>query len=771
MKHIYYALRVLPREMGANVTKVISLSLGLIVGILLFSQIAFELSYERCYPDAERLVLVGCRTTNLSTGEVVRHGDSGMDYTVFAPVAAALAQDLPELVEHASCVCAIQERNVYYEDRLLKDAGYIFADTCFFRTMGIPVLKGNEKDLIMPGSVFVSERFAREVFGNADPVGKTLSMGRKIELTVRGVYKDVPENTILTHDFVVSVHRDGGYMYGNGWKGNDVFNAFLRLRSASDIDRLNARIQSAIERYTPGQYAGWKMDFSVTPIVKLHLEDASVRKRLFIYGFLGFSIFFTAIMNYILISVSALGRRAKSVGVYKCSGAGSADIFGMFLAETGVLVLVSVLLSFLCIYNARTLIEDLLSVKLSSLFAWETMWVPALVVVTLFVLAGCVPGHLFSRIPVTQVFRRHTDGKKGWKRSLLFVQFMGASFVMGLLLVAISQYRHLMSRDMGIDVPGLVEAGNNIPEEMAENVKEALARQPMAEGVTVSTHSVLGQYWTQGLMSNDGRRLATLNLNYCRFNYPEVMGIGIVEGTSFRKEEDILVNEELVRLMRWTDGAVGKKLNGLNGTITGVFRDIRNESFYGGQSPIALIAGEKASLVFNVRLKEPYDENLRRLNRYMEETYPLAGLNFMSVDSMLKDIYKPVYRFRNSVWITSGFILLIIVMGLIGYVSDETRRRSKEIAVRKVNGAEVGDVLRLLVRDILYVSVFAVLIGTVASYVVGKAWLSQFAEHIRLHPLLFAGTALFILLLAVVCVVLKAWRIARENPVNSIKAE
>lgn len=155
----------------------------------------------------------------------------------------------------------------------------------------------------------------------------------------------------------------------------------------------------------------------------------------------------------------------------------------------------------------------------------------------------------------------------------------------------------------------------------------------------------------------------------------------------------------------------------------------------------------------------------------MEETYPLAGLNFTSVDSMLKDIYKPVYRFRNSVWITSGFILLIIVMGLIGYVSDETRRRSKEIAVRKVNGAEVGDVLRLLVRDILYVSVFAVLIGTVASYVVGKAWLSQFAEHIRLHPLLFAGTALFILLPAVVCVVLKAWRIARENPVNSIKAE
>ena len=128
----------------------------------------------------------------------------------------------------------------------------------------------------------------------------------------------------------------------------------------------------------------------------------------------------------------------------------------MFLAETGILVIFSVLLSLLLIVNAHEIIEDLLSVRLSSLFAWETLWVPLLTIVILFLLAGGIPGRLFSRIPVTQVFRRYSDGKTGWKRSLLFIQFTGVSFVLGLLLVTLLQYNHLMSRDMGINVPGLV---------------------------------------------------------------------------------------------------------------------------------------------------------------------------------------------------------------------------------------------------------------------------------------------------------------------------
>ena len=143
-----------------------------------------------------------------------------------------------------------------------------------------------------------------------------------------------------------------------------------------DIDKVNADIQRVIGKYTDLEYDGWKIEFSVLPLVKRHLASPDVQKRLVIYGFLGFAIFFVAIMNYMLISIATLSRRAKGVGVHKCNGASSTHIFRMFMAETGILVILSVLLSFLLIINARGLIEDLLSVRLSSLFTWETLWVP-----------------------------------------------------------------------------------------------------------------------------------------------------------------------------------------------------------------------------------------------------------------------------------------------------------------------------------------------------------------------------------------------------------
>ena len=772
MRQIYYSIRTLLHERTLNIVRVLSLSLGLTVGILLFSQIAFEMSYEKCYPEAENLIMARIAAQNMTTGEV--QGDDGMnyDYTVCDPVAFTLAQDMPEEIESATCVLPFQFYHIYKEDKLLSKANYMMVDTCFFETMGIPVLKGNAKDLIISNSVFVSEHFARETFGSTDPIGKTLSADKQLELTIRGVYKDIPENSMLSRDFVITVHRDGRYASGNGWNGNDVFYAFARLRHASDIDKVNSKIQQVMAKYSPLQWDDWKLEYSVVPLSERHLDSADTQKRLMIFGFLGFSVFFVAIMNYMLISIATISRRAKSVGVHKCSGASSGNIFGMFLAETGVLVLLSVLFSFLLIINMGELIEDLLGTSLASLFAWDIIWIPLLTVVVLFLLAGGIPGKLFSRIPVTQVFRHYTDGKRGWKRSLLFVQFTGTSFVLGLLLVTLLQYSHLMNGDMGIKIPGLVEAETWMSGETVEHVKDELLRQPMVDGVSASTHSVLGEYWTRGLIGNDGKRIATLNFNMCDYDYPNVMGIRITEGTTIKKKGDLLVNKELVRLMKWTDGAVGKSVSGVEGTIVGVFDDIRNRSFYSSQSPIALIADkESANHTINVRLKEPYDENLKRLNECVAKTFPNVALNFNSVDSKIREGYKSVYRFRNAVWISSCFILLIVITGLIGYVNGETQRRSKEIAIRKVNGAEASGILKLLIYDILNISVISVLIGTAASYFTGQIWLEQFSERIDMDLLLFIGIALLVLLVIVACVVVKAWHVANENPVKSIKAE
>lgn len=708
-------------------------------------------------------------------GENVKTGEKGEGYddSLFAPMAEAFRSDLSQWIENATVIFNFETLNVFKDGHKLKDVNYAYVDTCYFRTFGIKVLKGNPEELQRAGSIFVSETFVRDVFGGQDPVGQKLSLDKQHELTVRGVYQDTPENTAYHFDFVAPIYAGGGYIGGGTWGRNDIYYTILRLRDGVDREEINRQIYKAMQNIILILLMMNGEIFMMHSHCPKFIWMTQIPALAFTFMVFGLCHIFVAIMNYVLVAIATMSRRAKSIGVHKCSGASAINIFSMFLFETGIVVLMSVIVALFIIFNTKDLIEDLLSVQLSSLFTLETLWVPMLIVFVLFIVAGVLPGRLFSRIPVTQVFRRYTDGKKGWKRSLLFVQFMGVSFVMGILLVSLMQYHHLINSDMGIRTPGLVEAETWMSPEEAENMVNDLRRQPMVENATRSMHGVLGEYWTRGLIDNSGKRIETLMYNPCDKNYAETMGITIIEGKDMQNEGDVLVNEEVVRLMKWTDGAVGKRLNDFDkaGTIVGVFRNVRNTSFLYKQFPVALVYSHNTSHTFDVRLKQPYDESLKKLNEYMEQVHSTKALEFIPIDTMLKEIYRNVYRFRNSVWITSTFILLIVVMGLIGYVNDETQRRSKEIAIRKVNGAEASTILRLLSRDILYVAVPSVLMGIVVSYFTGKAWLDQFAETIDMNALYFVGTALVIIALIVVCVVVRAWRIANENPVKSIKVE
>ena len=778
MRYLYYTMQTLRRGRSSTFIKLVSLTLGLLVGVLLFAQIAYELNYERCYPEADRLVLA--RETFTEPNGVPRTTSSGhvfYDPTLFDVTAHTLEAEMPEWVESATVIGDYGNQYVYKGDKLLEHANYIEADTSFFHTMGIEVLKGLPQEMIQGDAIFLSQGFAKEVFGDEDPMGRELLLDKKERLTVRGIYRDMPDNTFLgDYDFVRSIHADGGYRYGYGWKGNDMFYSILRLRRAEDIDAVNANIQRVMGKYTPLEMEGRKVHFSVISLPDLHTDDPDTRQHLAILGFLGFAIFFVAAMNYILISIATLSRRAKAVGVHKCNGAGEGQIFTMFLLETGVLVVGAAVLSAFLLMMFAPMVEEQLGTSLASLFTWQTLWVPLLTMLLLFLVAGVLPGWMFARIPVTQVFRRYTDGKKGWKRGLLAVQFAGVSFVLGLLLVTAMQYTMLLHADMGFRIPGLVQAESRLERDRGESVCDYIRRQPYVEGVTTAANGILWDYWTQGLIDNSGNRIATLNWNPCGKDYVQVTGIQMLEGHAPERLGEVIVNEEVVRLMGWTDGAIGKRLNNFRPgrqedyPIVGVFRDVRNSGFANGQNPIAL-AYATVYHAFNVRLKEPYDDNLKQLNAFMKETFPDVGLHFVSVDELHRNMYWNVSRFRNSVMLTSLFIVLIALMGLIGYVNDETGRRSKEIAIRKVNGATAGSILALLSRGILYVAVPCVLVGTVVAWYVGTEWLTQFAGQVSLHPWHFVLLALGLLALVVCIVVLKAWRIAGENPVESLKTE
>lgn len=787
MRQLYYTIKTLLRARSGNLVKLISLTLGLLVGILLFSQIVYELSYDTFYRDHERLVMFGTR-------DVSAEGVAGSwEWDTYRPAAAALAEALPDLVECAAPVFFWYQPDMYIADKKLTDTQVIFTDTLYFRTLGIEVLQGDPKWLAQSFNAFLSQSKARELFGSESPVGKTFNMDKRFDVTVRGVYEDLPGNISFPNNVIISLPTVEDNYFGQGtWSQNDIYMIYVRLHRAADKDELHRRATEAMARYTPVKdpHDGTGMEGGVIAVEDFYLSSPDNVRRLVILFVLGFSIFFVSGMNYVLAAIATIGRRAKMVGVHKCCGADSGRVMGMFLWETGLMMLVSIACCVGLIYLFREPVEDMLGVaRLGELFRWQTLWVPAAAVVVLFFIAGVLPGQMFARIPVTQVFRRYTDEKRSWKRGLLFVQFLGVAFIVGMLATSMHQYHELMTRDVGFDPDCLAvgtatgglggNPGTTTFTEAAQHIADDLLRQPFVESVGCSEQSLLTHYSSRQVEAEGGKKWVLTHFQYFAKGFPEAVGMTLVAGNWPRHEGEALVGGKLVEELNWGDQVIGRELpmgarrgNGKDrARVVGVVRDVRNMGFFEGQKCVAFILDAALSATYHVRLKAPQHENLLRLNDYVKHTYPHTGLAFLSYEEVRRIGNASVLRFRNTVYMTSACILLIVLMGLIGYVSDETARRSKEIAVRKVNGAEASDILKLLSADILKVAVGSVAAGIAFAWYVSGVWMEQFADSTLLSPVWFVLLGVGLLGLIVLVVVLKAWRIANENPVKSIKSE
>lgn len=774
MRQIYYTIQILLRGRGRNIVKLTSLTLGLLVGILLFSQIVYELNYENFYKDPERVALL--RLQSVEDGIPSEEYNNG----TFRPAATDLWETYPELVECASRSADYWQPTLYVNNKRLEDVQVLFVDTLYLQTIGLQVLKGDAHDLANGNNAFLSQDKARELFGDENPIGKEISVEKEFNVTVRGIYQEVPGNTVFRHNVLLSLEAFE-WRYGRGtWKQNNIYYTLFRLKHARDVDVMNQGIQKAVEQFMDTRLGETEyLEFSVIALPDIYLSYPDNIRRLVILGVLGFSIFFVSIMNYVLAAIASMNRRAKSVGIHKCSGASSGHILGMFLWETGLMVLVSVGCCLLLMQLFCDIIQDMTGSRLADVFTVQNMYVPALTVLMLFVVAGVLPGCMYARIPVTQVFRRYTESKRSWKRGLLFVQFVGIAFILSMLLTTVWQYHDLMRRSVGFRTSGLAMADLSGDMSQGGSVADAIRREPYVESVAATTFSMLEGYNTAMLRDVQGNSIGLLHYQFIGKYFPEVIGLELLEGSWPQREGETVVSKKTVETMRWGSEAVGKKLSidlswlkmTAPVTVVGVVDDVRNMGFFEELTNTAFIYNEKGVRVFNVRLKEPAEENVKRLNALVKEAFPACSLEFETYGQIRKLKNGNVLRFRNIVCATSTCILFIVLLGLIGYVSDETQRRSKEIAVRKVNGAESSDILRLLSAGILKVAVGAVIIGIGFAWYISGIWMEQFPDSELLSPLWFVLLGICLLALIVLVVVIKAWRIANENPVKSIKSE
>ncbi len=768
MRQIHYVIQTLLRGKGSIPFKVISLGLGLAMSILLFARVAYEQSYDTCFRDYDRIYQVWSMF-------ILNNEKNEPQNMNMGPLAGAILESFPKEVEGATCTCRyLASWPLYYGDHRF-DERKLCADSLFFQTMGIEVLSGNPvQDLQQPNVIYLSQSLAERMFGSEEPVGKVISYNHERDLTVRGTFADLPDNTTVGADAVISLPPAWAATQANySWEGGDSYYQYVRLRPGVDVEALNARMEKMTEKYLPARDS-WSYSAWVQPLRDTFRQQDDVRRMFTIMLTLGLSILFITALNYALISISSLSRRAKMVGVHKCSGASGGGIFGMFMLETLMVVALALGVMFLLLWGFRDFVEDTAATKLSNLFEGSRLWVPAATVGVLLLVGGVLPGRLFARIPVTQVFRRYTEGKKGWKRPLLFVQFAGVAFICGLMCMVMMQYHFVMSKDMGFSTERIV--GTYLPFKTAkecDNAYNFFRSLPYVEDLSAAYGNPLEGYSGCFINGEDGNTLFSARFDACMANYYDLMGIRLKEGRLPRDNSEVVVNETFVSLMKWGKDAVGRTVHtmGETSTVTGVLKDFQINGFYAEPMPYIGFTTRQFNNGLHFLLKEPFAENLQRLTKAAAEAFPDKTIDFTSMDEAMQTMYNPVRVFRNATAVAGVVMFFIMLMGLLGYTADEVQRRSKEIAIRKVNGAEASAILRLLGRDVLYVAGPAVAIGVAASWYVNSLWMDMFSAQASMSAVVYVLIGVAVLAVITGCVLWKSWRIANENPVLSIKSE
>ena len=783
MKQLYYTIRYLLRGKGNSLIKTISLTLGLVVSLVLFSKVAFEMSYDKYFPDSERIYRIQRKIyiDNKVDNETER---------LYAPVARDLKTDIGGIEEAAGMMLGVSEGYLQYEDRWIKER-ILESEVSFFDLFGIRLISGETDMSDTASKLYLSESAARRFFGNENAAGKTLIKDSKLYM-VAGVFEDLPLSH-LDFDVLLPLKTD------LGWHNPDAFSGYVKLQAGISPGDIEAKIKEILPKYMDVEAMAAKGDvqeFYLMPIGKIHAGSADVKRLIVMLSLLAMSLLFVAAMNYVLISISTLAKRSKPVGIHKCNGASGGKIFRMFIYETAIIIFMSLVCSVILIFTFRGVIENIIQSSLTAVFSVHNLWVTGVVLTGLLLLAGIIPAVIFSAVPVTHLFRAYSTDKRNWKRSLLFVQFSGVAFVATLLFIIVKQYNLLLYNDLGYTTENIVYTENmgNLSRDQVERIKIEFERLPEVISISVSSNlptdrmnGVLAKktedpdfYFSSRSMGVDEDFLETLQI--------ELLA-GDNVGKSSNNYTRAVVNEKFVEMMGWGDTPVGKIfITGLNGDgmpteVIGVVKNFKMHTLYkndlnGHAAPLMIFPIEKSAdnWLFGwnriiLRLHSMDVTTLAGLNEKLQRITGRPYTYFAGYRSKIRSIYYETLLYRDAILAASVILFMITMLGLIGFTDDEVNRRSKEIAIRKIFGATIKDILATISKGILFISVPAILVGLMCSFAVGNDWLSQFAEKIPLNLYLFTLSGISVLSGIIICVTTRTWAVASENPVNSIKAE
>lgn len=796
MKTITSVLKNLTRRGQHNIQKVVCLALGLAVSAVLITELNYEQTFDTWFPAWDRTYILQER--------VVRSDQkSPSDYWQTSGAIAPGMKRYAPIVEVATRTTNMATKTQCHldaEHSIVADV--IAADTSFFEMFPRSILSGNAHEVLgKPHCCMVSSSVARMM--GSDVMGKKFTMADfgDIPFEVGGVFEDFPWGSSLHGTQIVMSMASLNESSTDNWLGNDRYVSYIRLKPGHKAEEMAPYIDKMLEENVDMdavRSAG--VSYTYVPILlsERYTHDSYVRMMSWILGLMAFVLLCIAVVNYLLITIGNLVGRSTEMAVRKCFGAGRASIGAITFSESLVHVLLAVVLAALLLFSCRGTIETYLSAPLSALVCNRGSWVLVAICLLIVLLGGVVPAWLYGRMPVAVVFRGYKRGKRRWKLVMLSVQFCIVSLFASLLYCVQAQYGLMVSLHPGYDAEDVAilsvqgTSGND-----RKHILQELSRMPQVQSVSSGSTIPLEQYGVSGdnvLLPGEDRELFNATDMYeVTDDYLDVMGIRLSQGTFFTERNDscrqILVSESFAQRVSqaagWKDGALGKRVR-VTGhsdeayrdgvTIVGIFPDIKVGAFTAGESaqkdrPQFYTYYTQPCEYMLIRMHHLTDEDMAQVLRRVQEMFPRAEIQLRSWAAEQRNQYREQLSFRNAIGLCVAVTLSIALFGLFGYSADEVNRRSKEMAVRKVNGAGMGDVIRLFLNDIMRVAVPSVLLGDVLSWLIARQWLTSFSQKASLSPWLYLLTSAAVLLVVGLSVAYNSYRVAKDNPVKYLKDE
>ncbi len=812
LNDIASAVRTLPAKGRRNGLKVLTLGIGLAVGLVLTSKVCFEQTYDDFFSGAQRIFYVS---------ETAMLND---EYKVYSQTSGGIAPRMKEYfpqVEQATRFTYLANTNlIMHGTRARIDAARTgLSDSTFFRVLDRKCLSGNITEALgVEGNAAVSFSVAKKIASSMQNssrmgtdrqtiaeqvIGERFSIagvGNGYELTISGVFEDYPLNSSLRPQVIVSLPTIGRFIYdgSDGVIGNDRYKSFLKLREVSDAEYLNGNFEGFVNTYLPVEEmraAGFDISFIIKPFAGFHNEDENQRNMTLLLAFVAFALLLISVLNYLLTVLSTTVTRSREMALRKCLGSGRGEMLGMMFAESLVHTLLACSIAAALIFVFRSNVEEILGADAASLFLGRQIVPAVLVIIALIIINTVFPAHFFGRIPVAAAFRNYSEGKRRWKLALLAVEFAAVAFLAVVLCVISLQYDKMSNADLGFDYENV--AMISIPEATDAQKNTLMAEVRALSDVYDAAFSYQNPFdiYSGDNVSIPGEDRQLFNVRdayYVDEHWLNVLGIRILEGDNFDEslsaDREVLVDERFADMMHTTagwDAVLGKDVNitAHEGPtrICGVFRTIKQNSFLLEDQPYT----NRPMVVFycDPQLSSAYFKFIfvkyhRISPEALEHTQAVVNGILHDQTSIITpcsvaalENLEGTRNTRDAVLIGGIVSLIIALLGLVGYTVDEVRRRGKEIAVRRVNGAQFTQIRIMFLTDVMWIAGPSVVIGCALAGIVAARWQQQFSIQTGLPWWIFAAT--FAGVLGIVAIVSDVYvqMVANRNPAESIKTE